>query len=185
MNIRKAFLKATIPIQRFMDRIHRPDFIVKGEFFWRVSATCRDGDILGERINWNMTNPFIRGFWKHVGIVCRIEGKWWVVESVGNPGVRKVPLPEWILSKDYVIHLRPKISIEQRREAATEAVSVIGSLYDFLFEDGVKEFYCSELIRFVYRKSLKFKTKSKKEILPIEIVESPLLEVVNDSRLFK
>lgn len=182
MNIRRAFLKASIPIQRVMDKVHRPDFIVTGEFCWDVEASAIAGDVLVERINWNLTNPFIEGFWKHAAIVASSDRH--VIEAVGT-GVRKVPLNQWILSKDYCLHLRPRCSPREMIEAAVEGESYVGSPYDFLFESDNKEFYCSELVRQVYRTSMTIETRLKNEILPVDIAESHLFTVINDSRHMK
>lgn len=178
MRMRNTLLRLSIPIQKWLQKIHQPYPLVKGDFYVRARSLIQPGDILLSRETWHLTNLFIPGFWKHAAIIdtdCE-----YVIEAVGDPdGVRRVLLAEWILTKDYVVILRCPESW-YGKFAAVRAGHQVGKKYDYIFKTGSKEFFCNELVAWSYKR--KFKTHFGHTPVPTDLVMDPDVHAVVDSR---
>jgi hypothetical protein len=93
-----------------------------------------------------MTNLFIPGFWKHSAIVIVVGGIKFVIEAV-DPLVRIVPFEIFIKHHDWIAIYRAQfMDVNQRRNSAFKCMRYIMRPYDYCFEPGNKELFCSELI---------------------------------------
>jgi hypothetical protein len=145
---RKQLLRAAIPFQHFIDAIGKPDPLITDEQYLAIKPKLQNGSVLLAHDEWQATNLFIPGFWKHAAIYA--DG--YVHEAVGS-GVRKVLAERWLLQKDnvFVCHAAfpvdtVKISwfLEQQN----------GKPYNFLFDTeslnfqltDQKAWYCAELV---------------------------------------
>lgn len=138
--LRRWLLRASIPIQKTLQKMHPPETLIDANFVADVRGDVDIGDIFLTRQRMHFTNLFIPGFWSHAAMYDGTE----VCEAIGN-GVQFVALEEFLYKKDWVLHLRPAFSINKpivRQFLALQS----GKPYDFEFASGVKAWYCSELI---------------------------------------
>ena len=113
-------------------------------------SVLRDGDVLCTYSEGELTNLFIKGKFKHVGIFAG-DGR--VVEAIGR-GVTSCGFHEFCSTKDKIAILRPKFCDEQESKAAkNHALSQIGVPYDFEFQPNERAFYCAELVWWAYNKA--------------------------------
>ena len=127
------------------------------EYFWKGKAQI--GDILLRRFDRYLDSYFIPGVWKHAGVYVGFD------EEVGGPTVIHA-LSEGIIKEhvslfmrtDYLCIMRPvKIEEEVRKEIIKEAYKQLEKPYDFSFTySDHSEFYCTELIGYLYEKYVKF-----------------------------
>jgi uncharacterized protein YycO len=139
-SLRRWLLKASIPIQKFMQLLHPPDSLVTAQFALVLVTHIKTGDVLLSRENWHFTNMFIPGYWSHAAIYAGGE----VFESVGG-GVRSQNIYEWLFNKDFVLVLRPQFFID-KSQIVERALAQVGKPYDYEFRSEIDTFYCSELV---------------------------------------
>jgi hypothetical protein len=139
------FLKLIIaPISRFISFFSKPEDKVTSLEFIALKADLKDGDILFSRTDWELSNIFMPGYWKHCAIY--LDGH--VYEAV-TKGVRKTLLEEFFFKKDHVGLGRYglPLSIESQQVTKAYLETKLGAPYDWSFEMGIKnKFYCSELV---------------------------------------
>ena len=164
--IRRGLLHASVPIQKVMQQIHRPEYKIDDEFYFSLTHKIRNGDTLLSREDWHFTNPFIPGYWKHAAIFS--HGM--VVEAVGE-GVRWQSLARWCFTKDYIAALRPLfLSSSHASLAAIKAEHWIGKPYDYEFSAGLKALYCSELVLAAYESMSEFPPFTLRETFGVKTV---------------
>lgn len=139
-SIRSALLKASVPIQKLMQRVHPPEPKTSITEIFDVHSNMKDGDILLSREAWHFTNMFIPGFWSHAAIY----GESMVIEAIA-PKVQQVHFVDWAMRKHNWCVLRP-IGTSSGPEAFDCAKGMLGALYDYSFTSNNKSFYCSELV---------------------------------------
>lgn len=175
MNLRELLLTASIPIQKFMQKIHPPYAQTTVAQAEAVMATLKNGDILLSREAWHFTNYFIPGYWSHAAIYW--DGK--VVEAVGS-GVQIVDFRDWLIEKHNWIVLRPKINMYP-----VDVRAFVGQKYDYLFSNNNKNWYCSELARYCQAANLPLWLVYKKEVYPDDFYKAAIngdLQVVHEHR---
>lgn len=145
--MRSTILRLLIPLQRFIQKLHRPEPRINGAFFRFVDWQIANGDVLLSREDWHFTNYFIPGFWSHAALSSSES----VIEAVGE-GVKTVERAEWIIKKDYVMVLRPIFLSEDQKDAASEfAKDQVGEGYNYEFNPSDKQWYCSWLVYRAFR----------------------------------
>jgi hypothetical protein len=144
------------------------------------------GDIILERRNWFLSNAFLPGFWPHaelyVGTPEQVErlglrqepavrDRWekfaklapdgephCIIESISE-GVAFSSLSEGCRA-DYIVVLRPRVSVEEKRKAILRAFAHVGKPYDFEFDFfSSDKLVCTELVYRAYEGVLHFELK--------------------------
>jgi len=146
-----------------------------------IESRLQPGDILLERRNWYLSNPFLPGFWPHAALyVGRLED----LKRLGiadHPAVQR-RLAEYLragpdgraktvieavsegvvlnslthsMHADYVAVLRPRVGQRQIATAIVRAFANLGKPYDFNFdfEDATK-LVCSQVVYLSYADAL-------------------------------
>lgn len=132
-----------------------------------IKETAQPGDVLLSRINGELTNYFIPGFYGHAAIVCA-KGK--IVESIGK-GVRETSIGTFLSDKDYIGIFRGNFGEPLSREkAGIRSRSYVGRSYDYGFKIGKEEFYCSELVWQAYKDTHPDMVFCKREIFGVKTV---------------
>lgn len=80
----------------------------------------------------------------HVGVLRKEDGKLKVVEAVYE-GVREVTFDEFLQSAPIVLVGRPAKRFH-KRQTISNIMNLVGRPYDFIFQSGIEEVYCSELV---------------------------------------
>ncbi len=168
--MRDFLLKLSQPIQDVMSKMHPPYAQTTVRQSEHVMEIMQDGDILLSRESWHFTNYFIPGFWSHAAIY----GNRNVVEAV-KPRVQIVDFRDWVIEKHNWVVLRPpKLDTKITRASCYElALQQLYKPYDDLFSDKNDAWYCSEIVREVYKQS---------GLLPKSILEK---EIVYPEHFYK
>jgi hypothetical protein len=155
--IRHALLKAAYPLNEWLGRTHLPFThketwdIPHGHLNDGLSFRYNPGYVLLSHTRGSLTNLVIPGYWTHAAI---IGPKRTVLEAVGE-GVVSTPISKFILSKDHVCILEPKMAnADDLKQIADVASQQVGRPYDYQFRGGNEAFYCAELIGYTYREIL-------------------------------
>ena len=80
----------------------------------------------------------------HVGVLRKEDGKLKVVEAVYE-GVREVTFDEFLQSAPIVLVGRPAKRFN-KRQTISNIMNLVGHPYDFIYQPGIEEVYCSELV---------------------------------------
>lgn len=142
-----------------------------------IESRLQPGDILLERRNWYLSNPFLPGFWPHAALyVGRLED----LKRLGiadHPAVQK-HLAEYLRAApdgraktvieavsegvllsslthstqaDYVAVLRPRVGQRQIATAIVRAFANLGKAYDFNFDfEDTSKLVCSQVVYLSY-----------------------------------
>jgi hypothetical protein len=148
--LRRHLLAASVPITKWVGRVHAPfsHKRVQGLHVVEALKVARPGHVLMSRTLGELTNLFIPGFWSHGAIYA---GDAWVLEAVGD-GVRLTDLVTFMTTKDYVAICAPRFATEEQQGfAAAWARQQLGRPYDYAFSSGNKAFYCFELTYAAYQ----------------------------------
>jgi hypothetical protein len=165
--------------------VSRPPFI-SPEQVKQVFDRIKPGDIILERRNWYLSNPWLPGFWPHTALyVGRIddlkklgiadhpavtkhfdkytkptkEGQEHTVIEAVSEGVILNTL-EHSAHADYIAVLRPKITEKQKATAIIRAFSHLGKPYDFNFDfDDTDKLVCTQLVYLCFQGLVTFKLK--------------------------
>lgn len=115
-----------------------------------AQSILKDGDVICSFTQGELTNLFIQGKFKHVGMYA---GNCFVVEAIKN-GVESTMFYSFCANKDKIAILRPKFGEDHTGKLArNHALSQIGVPYDYKFEPNEKAFYCAELVWWAYQKA--------------------------------
>jgi uncharacterized protein YycO len=151
MNMRLMMLNTLAPVSRAIGKMHAPftHKAVNGLDVFSIQQSLVPGAVLLTHIRGEMSNVFIPGDFTHAAIVTSNK---FVIEATGD-GVARKDIITFMTTKDRVVLLYPRFAdFEQMSKAAQNAGELIGLPYDFLFTEGNKAFYCSELVTFCYEK---------------------------------
>jgi hypothetical protein len=148
-----------------------------------IKEELRPGDIILERRNWYLSNPFLPGFWPHSALYVGTPEQLHELGVIDSPaflvrwddyftpdeeGHHKAVIeamsegvvltsPEHSLHADYVAVLRPRLSREQIAEAVIRAFENLGLEYDFNFDfNDTSRLVCSQVIYVAYEGMLEF-----------------------------
>jgi len=143
--IREVMFKVLKPITQAIGSFHLPGTKRKmtQKDVYKVLNVVRVGDVLLSRKDWELSNLFIQGRFKHAAI-CISGGR--LIEAV-DPVVREIGFFDFVMKADKVIICRP-LGFEQFEldDAKVFAKKNIGNKYDYYFIDGNEDNYCSELV---------------------------------------
>jgi len=143
---RRTLFKVLSPISRAIGKLHLAPSSrrCKAANARAIAAIAQPGDVLLSRMNGELSNVAIEGYWGHAAMFLGGEIPT-IIDSVAE-GVRERDLFDFILSKDNAVLLRPNLPEKTRYAAACIAIQFVGRPYDFLFETTTDAFYCSELV---------------------------------------
>ncbi len=100
-----------------------------------------EGDLILTKTKGWLSNLFL-GKWTHAAILIDEDA---VIEAVTDGGVKETPLIQFIMGKDHICVMRPKLRYN-KDTMIEQARRYKGLDYDWTFSDGNK-IYCSELYR--------------------------------------
>lgn len=138
----------------------RKQSLITQENLKKYLKIAKQGDILLTRWNWNATNIFIPGFWKHMVLFLwkweELEKKYkikklnsnsyYVIESVAD-GIYIKPIEDIIEKTDYLWVARCLFSNEKMERSIKKALWYIWKSYDYNFNFySEKALVCSELV---------------------------------------
>ena len=151
------------PVEKVVGKIHLPvtKRLITGEDFYAVQSIIEPGDIVLSRTRLHLTNACIPEFWKHASIISTRQT---IIEAIGE-GVVETSLYDFCVSKDYLCVLRAFNTL-YAIQAAVNAAAMIGLKYDYEFEFGDNEFYCSELVYWAQNRAGLQLNYGKGKILP-------------------
>ncbi len=144
--MQKLLLNIAGSLSQIVAKIHAPwtrKKITEADYE-EMQKVLKVGDIISALTNGEFSNPFVPGFWGHVGIYAG-EGK--VIEATTH-NVKETNLAWFLMGKDYIAISRANfLSEEQCQAVVGYCQQQIGKKYDFSFNTSdIKKFYCSELI---------------------------------------
>lgn len=165
-------------------RIVRRAPFIREEQIDRIQPRLKPGDILLERRNWYLSNPFLPGFWPHAALyigrladlkrlgvterpafrkhlaayyTAAADGRGNSVIEAVSEGVILNSLTH-SLHADYVAVLRPRVSEQQAAAAIARAFENLGKPYDFDFDfDDTSKLVCTQLVHVAYEGMVDFK----------------------------
>lgn len=148
--LRLMLLKAVTPALKATNTVHLPNRRITSGDYRTIKDLLKPGMIFLTRSEWNLTNLFIPGTYKHGAIYA---GENAVIEALGE-GVVKTDLIDFLLTKDHVCVMTPLFAdVQEMADAAAAAGLMVGSPYDYEFRSGNKAFYCFEVIYASYREA--------------------------------
>lgn len=189
-NIQKFLLNFTADTSKVIAKIHAPwtrklleeeDFDAMIKIIKVGDQLLKIGDVITTKTNGELSNPFVPGFWGHVGVYVG-DGR--VVQATTH-GVLNTNLAWFMKDKDYLSVSRPNFLTEdQCWLLADYCKAQVGKEYDFSFNTSdISKFYCSEL----YYMAIKFVTGESpfklKKILGQETIAPS--DFYNATKLFK
>ncbi|MBI4833879.1 MAG: hypothetical protein HY811_03540 [Planctomycetes bacterium] len=151
-----------------------------------LKTKLKPGDILLERRNWFLSNPFLPGFWPHAALYIGTIDDLKPLGGTENPAIQKhleaylkksadghtytiiealsegvvLNTLEHSMHADYVAVLRPKATKEEIGLAITRAFENLGKPYDFNFDfDDRTKLVCTQVVWLSYEGIIDFKTK--------------------------
>ena len=165
--------------------LRRPPFITTQQV-QRIQPRLKPGDILLERRNWYLSNPFLPGFWPHAALYVGDFEDLRKLGVTGHPAVRK-HLAEFLrpahdghpktvieavsegvllnslphsMHADYVAVLRPRVPRDKIAAAIIRAFENLGKPYDFEFDfDDTSRLVCTQVVYVSYRGAVDFPLK--------------------------
>jgi hypothetical protein len=157
-NARNRFFEVLEPVSSRLSEIclsdHAP-FLGNADLF-KLLAAAQPGMLVFSRRQRKLSNLFVIGHWKHVGVITSSASQprgARVVEASPRDGVIELPLDEFIRSSDAACLVAPMLVPAERWPLIAQAASVhLGKPYDFAYtpeENG--KFYCSKLAYFALR----------------------------------
>ncbi len=149
---------------------------LKGTQIRKVLDELQPGDIILRRFNGYLNTKFTPGFWGHSAIYCRENT---IIHSV-SAGVVEEDILDFCRT-DSVIILRSNIDnidivLKNCQKFKDEKIK-----YDYQFEDGDNEFYCTEFINECFNKMFDDSFEivySKHILLPDGIMKSANVESI-------
>ncbi len=153
MPVNYLFRSFCVPFVIIFNKINwrfKRSYQIKKNIFKNIKSILKPGMVILTHKNYELTNLFIRGHWKHAAIVI---SKTHLVEANRN-GVEKLSIEESLTSVDDFILLEPAFcGLKSMKLASDFAKRVIGLPYNFQFITTKNSFYCSELIYKAYQMS--------------------------------
>lgn len=123
-----------------------------------LATEKREGDVVFQSLPKGPLVDAIEGVtrspWSHCGVLMQRDGKWYVVEALGD--VCWTPYLQWIVRGrgSRVEVYRPASLTAAGTEALRrELNSLTGRPYDFRYAPGDDEIYCSELVYLAYERA--------------------------------
>jgi 1-acyl-sn-glycerol-3-phosphate acyltransferase len=158
--------------------------LVKPDQLTALRGKLRPGDILIERHNWFLSNAFLPGYWPHAALYVGTADELRTLGLERDPRVAKqlerfaqrdasghapaiieaqsegvifTTAEHSIGDSDSVCVLRPRVSLEQTKEAIAQAFSHAGKPYDFEFDFfSADKLVCTEVVFRAYGRVMDF-----------------------------
>lgn len=153
MGFRDKLANLLLPVSKLVSKFHRPETDFSSAQYIMLKSKIQDFDVLVSRTEWEMSNLFLPGKWKH----CAIYRNGMVFEATTH-GVRCITLEEFVFKKDKVGLCRANASIgEMDGENILHFLyDNMGEGYDYTFDWGTtKQWYCSKYVYFALCEGIK------------------------------
>lgn len=157
--LRKKIMETALPLVKFIATTHMPfsHKKVTSKHYYEAKSKLRSGDVILTRVQGELTNLFITGYWTHAAFFYR-NVKETVSERVieaTTKGVVKSDLIALLTTKDAFVILRPKEEFLLKSEILVnllieKAESLVGKPYDYFLLSNNSSYYCSEIICNIY-----------------------------------
>ena len=154
MHINKYVLDVVIAVEKFIQIWCKPECKVTYYNYIQAQSVLQDGDVLLSCVDYELSNYFIPGPYKHACVFWKGD----IYEAVTH-GVRKIPLVEWCMKKDSFAIMRPAFPKMTLEQAEAFLFDQIGKPYDYDFFEpsDSRAWYCSLYVyEFWSRLSLTF-----------------------------
>jgi uncharacterized protein YycO len=161
MKLGTLFFRSTIYLSKLLGKLHAPfcECLITAKDFQAIINTVEPGDIIFTRSRGELGNLLISGDFKHCAMVLNST----MVLEATYSGVHTTAMFDLLKRIDYFCILRATTHNKQELYTAVSgAVGSIGMPYDFIFSEGNKAFYCSEVISFWLEAAKEFKLKYKR-----------------------
>jgi hypothetical protein len=140
------------PVTRWVSSVEAPlasRFVLERQYV-DVKRVLSPGMILLTHRRLNLGNVFLPGFWKHAAIYAPQpgrEGSHAIVHATVRDGVTQCDLRDFVLDKDGLAILRPRLDPERLARVVEHARRSIGAPYNLRFgSNDDRSYYCSELV---------------------------------------
>lgn len=150
------------PISKFISKISLPynKKLVTGADYYRSRDRIKPGDIIITRLEGELTNAVIPGFWTHGAVYAGYlqifedsqETFPCVIEAT-TKGLVLTDLVSFLMSKDYFVTLKPTSGSFSGEKAVDFLLKKLGTPYDWDFDYTLcsnDEFYCFEASALAY-----------------------------------
>ena len=115
-----------------------------------IREMVRPGMILLSRREFQISNYFIDGYWKHTAMVMSPEK---IIQATTG-GVIIDELREFFYKADDFVILKPKFcGVQEMEKACNLASETVGKPYSFDFNNSDDSLYCSELVLKAYART--------------------------------
>lgn len=160
IKIKHFFLWCFIPVQKFLQRTGRQEALITTIAVNEILRLIEPGDTLCSTESGRPTSYLIKGYYDH-NVIYGYNKK--IIEAVGDRfitingvrqnigGVREVDLVKWLYQLKGVALIRPNLPKYIREAASKNAPKYVGTGYDYIFQYGSENLYCSELTYVCYR----------------------------------
>jgi hypothetical protein len=129
--IPRWILAIAIFIEKLIEKFHKPDCLMTWADVEATQAHVKNGDVVLSYTEWELSNYFIPGPYKHAAVY--FDG--YVYEAV-TTGVRKVIWAEWVLKKDKVAIASPCCTpLTKLEEGKKFLEEQLGEPYQYNFLD--------------------------------------------------
>lgn len=156
VNPRRIILRVAYPVLKRIGKWHSPwthKLIVSRDVDY-ARRMMKPGDIFLTRAYGEATNLCIPGHWKHAALVINEVT---IIEAC-DPVVRLNGIYDFMMSKDQICLIRPRLPEATRGQAAGYAMTLVGKPYDYYFEINHRtpneSFYCAELPYWCYVRTI-------------------------------
>lgn len=138
-----TLINALVLIEKFMALFKRPNTIIVSDQVNVAKGALRDGDIMLSTTDWEISNLFIGGKYKHCGVFYK--GK---VFEATTECVCATDFYEWMYKKDYVGIIRSRQPAVKMEEGIAFMKTCLGEPYnyDFFAINTTKIWFCSEYV---------------------------------------
>jgi cell wall-associated NlpC family hydrolase len=144
-----------------------------------IREMVRPGMILLSRRDFQISNYFIDGYWKHTAMVMSPDK---VIQATTN-GVIIDELQEFFYKADDFAILKPRFcSVLEMEKACNHASETVGKPYSFDFNNSDDSLYCSELVLKAYARTCGWNRTNHHE--PSEFIQLCDGKIVSPSDLY-
>jgi hypothetical protein len=157
-NARNRFFEVVEPLSSWMSEICLTDHApyLGNADLRELLAVAQPGMLVLSRRQRKLSNVFVTGHWKHVGVISAgaSSGRGArVMEASPQGGVVELSLDEFVRSSDAALLIAPTLVPPEQWPLVAQAITNhLGKPYDFGYCAGENgRFYCSKLVYFALR----------------------------------
>ena len=154
---------------------------LNSEFFFEMVHHAKPGDLVFTRTPYAAYNLLIPGFWTHCAIYVGYD-RFQILDSSGRGVAVRSLVDLWTYASAASLGkvLAPRLEVEG---ALDEALSLVGSKYDWTYSGRNQTYYCSELIYKSYGSLLDVEPSRFRNIVaPNDIYKDKNVEIILSSR---